>query len=489
MTTTATWTFDLSQDPLDLDGIQRLRTEIQGSPARREQFRAFLETIPDRGEKAERRGIGYWVLGRNADAAEILKDTHGNFADFFRARALLALGDESGARAIFERLRSDENVGVAARFAELECHIARGDFEALAKGVKSIPKSLAETAEVQYFQGRVLEHQCKHEEAISAYERALEIHPEHRKSLFRLAYVLDLHGMDDESMALYERLIKLPPVDLAVFMNLGVLYEDRGQYPMAIACFDAVLRSDPTHARALLFKRDCEASLTMYYDETQERKDDKLQQTLRVPITDFELSVRARNCLTKMNIKTLGDLVRKSETELLSYKNFGETSLNEIKAILTSKNLRLGMLPAEKSPPPPPEMGLIDPAIYQKPINDLDLSVRSRRTMESLNIRLVGDLLQHSAEELLAMPNFGLTSLNEIRVKLRTLGVDLRDGRNLGRPNEELGSRRSKAVAEDSRDDGGEDGDGGDGDGADWPGSRGDGSSAPDNADPTSNKD
>jgi DNA-directed RNA polymerase subunit alpha len=201
---------------------------------------------------------------------------------------------------------------------------------------------------------------------------------------------------------------------------------------MAIACFDAVLRSDPTHAKAQLYKRDCEASLTMYYDETQERKDDKLQQTLRVPITDFELSVRARNCLTKMNIKYLGDLVRKTEAELLSYKNFGETSLNEIKAILTSKNLRLGMLPAEKTMAPPPDHGTVDPAIYSKPIGELDLSVRSRRTMEALNIRLVGELLQHSAEELLAQPNFGQTSLSEIRAKLRTLGVDLRDGRNLG---------------------------------------------------------
>lgn len=216
-------------------------------------------------------------------------------------------------------------------------------------------------------------------------------------------------------------------------MNLAVLYEDRGDYSRAISCYDAILRSDPTNPRARLYRRDCELSLTMYYDETQERKDDKLQQTLRVPITDFELSVRARNCLTKMNIKYLGDLVRKSETELLSYKNFGETSLNEIKAILNSKNLRLGMLPPEKIVQPPPELGNVDPGLYAKPLLELDLSVRSRRTMEMLNIRLVGELLQHSAEELLAMPNFGQTSLNEIRMKLRTLGVDVRDAKSGGR--------------------------------------------------------
>ena len=57
----------------------------------------------------------------------------------------------------------------------------------------------------------------------------------------------------------------------------------------------------------------------------------------RFPITDFELSVRSRNCLKKMNIRSLGDLLKTTEQELLSYKNFGETSLNEIKALLDAK--------------------------------------------------------------------------------------------------------------------------------------------------------
>ena len=56
--------------------------------------------------------------------------------------------------------------------------------------------------------------------------------------------------------------------------------------------------------------------------------------------------------------------------------------------------------------------------------------MRSRRTVDTLGVKTVGELLQHSAEELLAMPNFGQTSLNEIRMKLRNLGVDLRDAKN-----------------------------------------------------------
>lgn len=434
------FSFDLTSEPLVLEGLQRLRAEVQSGSRARDQFRNVVESIPDEaGERAIRRGIGYWLLGRNADALETLKGSKSTMSEYVRARALLGMGSYDAAREIFEQLTHEDGVGPASRFGLLECHMNAGNFDAFAKALKSLPKSLQETADAHYYHGRLAEEGGDHEGAIERYRRALEIHPEHRHTLFRLAYVLDLRGMDDEAVRTYEQLTKLPPVDVATVMNLGLLYEDRGEYQRAIACYDAVLKSDPTNSRARLYRADADASLRMYYDETQERRDDKLQQTLRIPITDFELSVRARNCLTKMNIKSLGDLVRKTEAELLSYKNFGETSLNEIKAILGSKNLRLGMLPPERQAPAPETTELVGSEILSKPIHELDLSVRSRRTVDALNIRSVGDLLQHTAEELLAMPNFGQTSLNEIRMKLRTLGVDLRDSKGGGIPGLDIG--------------------------------------------------
>ena len=88
--------------------------------------------------------------------------------------------------------------------------------------------------------------------------------------------------------------------------------------------------------------KDIIASKNMYYDEEQDRNLAKRSALLDTPVTDFELSVRARNCLKKMKIRTLGDLLKITEAELLSYKNFGETSLVEIKSMLTSRSLRLG---------------------------------------------------------------------------------------------------------------------------------------------------
>ncbi|MCA8947245.1 MAG: hypothetical protein KDB29_13515, partial [Planctomycetes bacterium] len=90
--------------------------------------------------------------------------------------------------------------------------------------------------------------------------------------------------------------------------------------------------------------------------------------------------------LQKMKIDTLGDLILKTESELLSYKNFGETSLQEIKAILSSKALRLGMRTEDALAYAPPEDGSAPPPSADDQltlsIDALELSVRSRRCME-----------------------------------------------------------------------------------------------------------
>jgi len=174
----------------------------------------------------------------------------------------------------------------------------------------------------------------------------------------------------------------------------------------------------------------------MYYDEEGERRRDKRNQVLEIPVTDFELSVRSRNCLKKMNIRNLGDLIRHSEQELLSYKNFGETSLQEIKDILAQKGLRLGMGREGEDEAtraflggggPAPERPVDDrDAVQRRPISELELSVRSRNCMATLGVQTIGDLIQHTESELMACKNFGQTSMNEIRQKLAEFGLLLK---------------------------------------------------------------
>jgi DNA-directed RNA polymerase subunit alpha len=69
----------------------------------------------------------------------------------------------------------------------------------------------------------------------------------------------------------------------------------------------------------------------------------RLAEVLRTPIEDFELSVRSVNSLKNSAIRTLGDLVRQSESQILQVKNFGKKSLNEIADLLERENLNFGM--------------------------------------------------------------------------------------------------------------------------------------------------
>jgi len=67
-----------------------------------------------------------------------------------------------------------------------------------------------------------------------------------------------------------------------------------------------------------------------------------LYEKLRIPVSELELSVRSGNCLRDANIKTLADLVEKTEPEILAYRNFGKKSLNEVSALLKTMGISLG---------------------------------------------------------------------------------------------------------------------------------------------------
>ena len=177
--------------------------------------------------------------------------------------------------------------------------------------------------------------------------------------------------------------------------------------------------------------KDVDSARSMYYDEDADRRGDRRNQVLEIPITDFELSVRSRNCLKKMNIRSLGDLLKTSEPELLSYKNFGETSLNEIKALLAAKGLRLGQsLEDGKAAPAvrraPVVAGNVAPETLGKSVADMELSVRSRKALQRLNITTLSELASRTEDELLGCKNFGQTSLNEIKQQLASFGLGLR---------------------------------------------------------------
>jgi len=78
-------------------------------------------------------------------------------------------------------------------------------------------------------------------------------------------------------------------------------------------------------------------------EEPVERVATQMYEVLNRSVEELELSVRSYNCLKNANIQTIGDLVQKSEAEMLRTKNFGRKSLNEIKEILSGLGLSFGM--------------------------------------------------------------------------------------------------------------------------------------------------
>ena len=73
------------------------------------------------------------------------------------------------------------------------------------------------------------------------------------------------------------------------------------------------------------------------------KEDSELTDKLKMPVSELELSVRSANCLEKAKLKTIGDIVSKTESEMLKYRNFGKKSLTEIVGVLESMGFSLGM--------------------------------------------------------------------------------------------------------------------------------------------------
>ncbi|NJL32475.1 MAG: hypothetical protein HC898_13145 [Phycisphaerales bacterium] len=147
----------------------------------------------------------------------------------------------------------------------------------------------------------------------------------------------------------------------------------------------------------------------------------------------MNISVKTRNALRKMSIRTLADLLRITETELRSFKNLTEDNLDEIKSMLGTKGLRLGQATEQQQSAAKravydqlkTQTGAADESLNRS-VNELQLSVRARKALALLNVQTIGDLCTKTEAELMGVKNFGMTSLLEIKEKLTLNGFSLR---------------------------------------------------------------
>ncbi len=415
--------------------ITQICEAIAAAPENLRLFREavrHLESSEDESPALNvRLGVCLFLLGEYRRAVDVLKKgDNGALAWFYLGEALVGLGQFDEAIQAFETAaRAGFDTDRCALAAVEALRQAGRPQEALAR-LESVSPQGRKSAEFMYQKACTLRQLSGDPtEIVALLEEAVAADPGHPGALFGLALEYDRRGCDEEAFELYERAASRFPPHVGALLNLGLMYEDRGEFDRAAECYRRVLDAHPDNERARLFLKDVEAVRDQYYDEEVQRRRDRLAQILNIPVSDFELSVRARNCLQRMGIVTLGDLCRCTEQELLASKNFGETSLQEIKEMLASKGLRLGMLAGEKKPPAWLDTASLTPdqqALLNRPVSDLNLSVRARKCMARLGINTLGDLIRYSADELLECKNFGVTSLNEVVNKLAAFGLKLR---------------------------------------------------------------
>ena len=430
----------VEREDFDAGTVQQLRNALAQGGKQYRTLRDVTEILEKKAEAASgaqakrwhlKLGIVLFFLGHLSEAVEHLKQAEGALAGFYLGRALAERHEFDEALKAFEKA---EKAGYTASQVQLQragIYRQSGSLSQARSVLAKLENQASHSAEYHYQLASCFLAEGERPSAIRHLERAVELDPGHTGALFQLGHANDLAGNDEEAVSCYERCVTHPPVHVGLLMNLGILYEDSEKYDKAVECYRKVLYANPADEEARLFLKDAQASLTMYYNPEEEHAFSRFSQVLEIPVTDFELSVRSRNCLKKMNIKTLGDLTRVSEQQLLSSKNFGETSLMEIKEMMATKGLRLGQsledgAQNEMRFRPQQPLSEEEQAVLNKSVSDLNLSVRARKCMNRLGIGTLGELIIRTADELLEAKNFGMTSLNEVREKLRQMGLNLR---------------------------------------------------------------
>jgi DNA-directed RNA polymerase subunit alpha len=394
--------------------VRVLRRSATQDVEERNKLAALLgDGIPGTKDKLRTAALAF-ALGKFSDAEELI-DPKEPWGQALLGLINAELGEHADAKANFQ--------AAAKSIPEAKVELVRvlldsGNDTEAEKALSGVP----EGADRDYLNGRLLESRSQIEAAIKAYEAALEADAQHVEAAFKIGVLLDRIGDDDLAAEHYLVCADATPPYLPAVTNLGILYEERGESNAALDCFRQVLAYNPRDRRSLTLLRDAKASRTMYYDEREERERERMEKIMRTSVNDFELSVRSRNCLAKMNIFTLGDLLRITEQEMLSYKNFGETSLKEVKEMLAARNLRLGMFREgdERS------ISKADQKILGESVEKLELSNRSAQVLEALGVSRIGDLAQYTDLDLYRASGSGQSVVQELATALGAYGVAVR---------------------------------------------------------------
>ena len=191
------------------------------------------------------------------------------------------------------------------------------------------------------------------------YGVALRIQGKFKKAIheFECAQKTASGYVPDEQIKSKERKLGMIPIDAIFspvqkanfrFSNSGFESNGLGRLSMEVWTDGTISAEDATQEAARIFIDHLKLFVDFdetYVEEPEEvdEEEERIRKSLEKPVAELELSVRAANCLEAADIVTIRDLVSKTESEMLRYRNFGRKSLNEIKDVLADMGLFLGM--------------------------------------------------------------------------------------------------------------------------------------------------
>jgi DNA-directed RNA polymerase subunit alpha len=191
---------------------------------------------------ALRRGLALYVLGREVESLPWLAASTSRGVRLLRARALLGLGRAAEALQVLGETPKDADAASIAA----EAHAALGDGAA----ARAAAETVKDRVEAAYLRALAAEADADRRQAAEAYDEALDADPDHSRALFRRARLEAMHGNDEEAIEMYRRCLDLPNPPVNAYLNLGNLYEDRGEFTKARECYRAVLAAEPANPRA-----------------------------------------------------------------------------------------------------------------------------------------------------------------------------------------------------------------------------------------------
>jgi len=420
-----------TEDP-DLESLYNIRGEVSSYPDIRrtisrllESFKASVAKNLSTDNKAEvRKGVVHWTLGNVEQAITLLEPTRTNKEkDFFLGICYLDVDKNSSALEYLSSAYSldKEDSLILAYYSE--ALIKNNKFDEAEAIIEKFTKKHKDSADPCYLKGLLHDVKGNLKETQKWYKKTLDIDPDHKKTLFRLAYLCDIYGDDDAARELYEQLRSLAPCHVNTLLNLGIIYEDREDYERAIECYKTILESFPMHQLARTYLKDAMASMKMFYDEEVFLQQERERRLASQYIVELALPKRTKTALQDSGVTTLADLVKITEEELEQVQGLGQNGIRDIKEVLNSKGLSL----ISRSEPSLEEyLSTLDPKILEKPLSDLEWSGRNKKLFEKLGSITISDLVKYTEEELIKHKNVGATSIKEIKQKLAELSIELR---------------------------------------------------------------